>query len=130
MLYSLYRDYAGAATSNAIDIRDDDTIVAVVLDMSMNAATDNQSLYAELGFVATSQFFTNDASSVLVGGRIDQRFVTSGFSIPNKVLCFQTQIDVFSGDRLYLNVSGTAGAAGFVRAFLHTGKPRKSVARR
>jgi hypothetical protein len=112
MVYKLFVTIAASTGIASLDIREDDTIVAISLNTSSAGS-------AEVSFLSTPQASTNDTTGSLIGtpGGVDTS--VNGIEIP-----------VQAGERLYLH-AGTG--TGDVSAFIYTkgGAPtRQSVRRR
>lgn len=130
-----YRQYtAGAAASTStstMDIRQDDTIVQVVLDLAAIQAIDGDTYYAELSWQQTPSPTTNDISNVIASVFFDFQLLTSGAGVNARSITVEPNIKVFQGERLYLHVVATGVGTAKAYAMVVTGKePPKAAARR
>ncbi len=130
-----------AATANAVaqvDIPEDGAIVGVDWTMAMSSGLlDADSMAAQLSFISTAQFATNDARGAISHIAIGVgTLTTSGVAgvTANKFVSFIEPLTVASGERLYLHSkeSGTAQVDCWAIIHLKTriGTVRRSQRRR
>lgn len=121
-----YRQYtAGAAnstTTSTMDIRMDDTITQVVLDLIASAPADNDTYYVELSWQQTPSQGINDISNVILSTQINFDLVTSGAVTPSKTITIEPNLKVFQGERLYLHTVNTGTGLSKAYANIVTGK--------
>lgn len=130
-----YRQYtAGAAnstTTSTMDIRQDDTIVQVVLDVSAQAPADGDTFYVELSWQSQPSPTTNDISNVIASTFMPFDLTTSGAGVPARTLTIEPNIKVFQGERLYLHCVNVGTGTSKAYASIVTGKePPKAASRR
>ena len=125
-------------TQNAlaqIDIPQDGFILGLDWDVNAQFDASDETLAAELSFIATNQLMTNDVRGRISSVSVFNEFVTSG----QNTVSVQKYVDVkeiivSGGERLYLHAVVTAGVAGTIRCNLHFemtgGSTRRSARRR
>lgn len=118
----IYRQYtagaAGTTSTSTMDIRVDDTIVSVVLDLTAIGVADADTFYAELSWQQTPSQTVNDISNVLASIQIGVELTTSGAAAIGRSITIPVDQKVFQGERLYLHTvnvgTGTSKAWAFV----------------
>lgn len=130
-----YRQYtaglANQTSTSTMDIRQDDTITQVVLDLAASAMADNDTFYAELSWQAQPSPTTNDISNVIASLYFDFQQTTSGSAVAARTITIEPNIKVFQGERLYLHTVNTGTGNTKAYANVVTGKePPKSASRR
>lgn len=119
----IYRQYtAGAAnttSTSTMDIRIDDTITAVVIDLFATTVADGDTFYAELSWQSTPSPTTNDISNVLASVSFGVEITTAGgINLGRSITIPIDKMKVFQGERLYLHCvntgTGTTKAFAFV----------------
>lgn len=122
----IYRQYtagaAAATTTSTMDIRTDDTIQQVVLDLSAIQPVDGDTFYAELTFQQTPSPTTNDITNVIASLFMDYQLLTSGSVIAARQLIINPDIKVFQGERLYLHTVATGTGTCKAYALVVTAK--------
>lgn len=126
-----------------VDIREDDTIVGVTMELSRDAFQGDGSYYAELSFISTNQVDQNDTQGSIHSIEIrDVADFAAPFGAPvpaeNIRIFLPTNFAVSSGERIYLHFGGkngqpTAAASTIVAtAYLHSTKAgtRRATRRR
>ena len=123
-------------TENAaanIDVPDDGTIEGIQIAHTADLDADETST-AEISFIATQQATTNDARGVLAVTALRASLVTSGLGNAVSNVHFPMDIDVAGGERLYINIGGSAGVISTIYALIYfrprRGLPRRSARRR
>lgn len=134
MIQSLYASSTGGVESAlaAVDVPRDGVIIGVDWAVWANIDADNETYIAELSFGSVSTINSND-----VRGRISA--VAAGISLTTSgVAAIQinkyvgpVSISVAGGERLYINVSATAGVTSGVHCMVHYSfdEPRARVRR-
>lgn len=130
-----YRQYtagaANATTTSTMDVRQDDTIVQVVLDCAAIQPVDGDTYYAELSWQQTPSPTTNDISNVIASVYFDFQLLTSGAGVNARTITIEPNIKVFQGERLYLHCVNTGTGTSKAYASIVTGKePPKAASRR
>lgn len=122
----IYRQYttgsANTTTTSTMDIRTDDTIVAVVLDVAAIGAVDNDTFYAELSWQQTPSATTNDISNVIASTFFDVQITTSGGTVAARQITVPCNVKVFQGERLYLHCVNTGTGTSRAYATVVTSK--------
>lgn len=122
----IYRQYtAGAAattTTSTMDIRVDDTINAVVLDLTAVGVADGDTFYAELSWQQTPSQTTNDISNVLASVQLNIELTTSGAAALGRTITIPVDQKAFQGERLYLHCVNTGTGTSKAWAFVCTSK--------
>lgn len=90
-----------------MDIRVNDTISSVVLDVAAIGAIDNDTFYAELSWQQTPSPTTNDISNVIASIYFDVQVTTSGGTVAARQITIPADIKVYQGERLYLHCVNT-----------------------
>jgi hypothetical protein len=127
MIYKLFAQSVGAAGSASLDVREDDTIVGIFLDMSVAGVVDGTSGECELSFLSSSSFTTNDVVGALAGMKTDFELLTSGGINNARSGWFPCNVDVNAGERIHLHVTSTATIT--VRCYLYTDKKAPATSR-
>lgn len=130
-----YRQYtaggANTTSTSTMDIRQDDTLVQVVLDLATIQAIDGDTYYAELSWQQTPSPTTNDISNVIASVFFDFQLLTSGAGVNARSITIEPNIKVFQGERLYLHTVATGIGTCKAYASIVTGKePPKAASRR
>lgn len=124
VVYKLFVETNTSADSAAqLDIQNDGFIEGVLMDVScaaMDALSDSCS--AEVSFMSTNTFGTNDVRGSIMILRTIQNFLTSGGGAQGKsqFVALQKGIPVFAGERIHLHVTMSAGLTINVQVFLYT----------
>lgn len=130
-----YRQYvSGAAnttTTSTMDIRQDDTISQVVLDLTALAPADGDTFYLELSWQSQPSQTTNDVSNIICSTQMNIELTTSGFGAIGKTITIEPNLKVFQGERLYLHAvnTGTGSSRGWAHV-VTSKEPPKSASRR
>lgn len=125
----------------SVDIPEDGFIVGIDWDMhSTGDATgyaDSDHIAAQLSFIATNQFLTNDARGVISNCSIATgTLTTSGIGSPfqSKMVAFPEPLDVAGGERVHLHIQEGGVATATVNVMIHLkvrgASPRRSRRRR
>lgn len=130
-----YRQYtaggANTTTTSTMDVRMDDTIAQVVLDLVALAPADGDTFYAELSWQQTPSPTTNDISNVICSTFFDFQIATSGAGGNFRSLTIEPNLKVFQGERLYLHCVNTGTGTTKAYASIVTSKEApKSASRR
>lgn len=113
---------AGTTTTSSIDVRMDDVISEVVLDLSASGVADADTFYVELSWLATASRGTNDTTAVIASTEIGVELSTSGATQLAKVLVLRPNAKIFAGERLYLHCVNVGTGVSKAYAFIVTGK--------
>lgn len=123
MIYRQYTAGSAAATSTStMDIRVDDTIKAIVLDLTAVGVADGDTFYAELSWQQTPSQTTNDISNVLASIQIGVEVTTSGAAALGRTITIPYDGKCFQGERLYLHTVNTGIGNSKAWAFVCTAK--------
>jgi len=130
-----YRQYtagnAASTTTSTMDIRQDDVISQVVLDLAAIQPVDGDTYYAELSWQQTPSPTTNDISNVIASTYFDYQLLTSGGVVAARTMTIEPNTKVFQGERLYLHTIATGTGTCKAYASVVTGKePPKSSSKR
>lgn len=130
-----YRQYtAGSAnttSTSTMDIRQDDTITQVVLDLIALGVADGDTFYAELSWLPNASATTNDISNVIASVAFNIELTTSGAAVLGRTLTIEPNLKVFQGERLYLHCVNTGTGTSKAWAHVVTAKePPRSASRR
>lgn len=123
MIYKLYTGGI-ASTSTSIDIREDDTITGILLEINSIGPGDGTMLWGELSFLASASTTTSDTNGVVaaIGAALEAGAAgTQNCSVP--IHLTNLNIPVSAGERLYLHFvvgSGSTGSGSNATAFIYT----------
>jgi len=131
-LLQLYGAGTGG-TQNAIgslDIPEDGNILGVQWAAYITADADQESMQAEVSFIATNLININDARGMISSIKTGAMVITTGISFSNINLWAPlNDLNVSGGERIYLHIISTAGVGSFVIAMVHL-ETRRPTARR
>lgn len=117
-----------------IDVPDDGTIEGVEWAGAASLDANGEEFAAELSFIATNQFGTNDSRGQISTIRAGIGILTSGGGVTQLSRFTPMNLDVAGGERLYLHLTASAGVASSIEINLHfrpsRGLPRRSQRRR
>ena len=103
-----------------IDIRQDGSLVGLDWDCYATLDATDESLAAELSFIATTQITTNDVRGRISSVSIINELLTSGQnSVSIQKFVPLLELQVFGGERLHIHLVATAGVTSSVRINLH-----------
>lgn len=139
IIYKLEGTGTGGATSNdvvSVDIQNDGLIEGVWVQVTatgMDALNDN--CRAEVSFLSTNTFGTNDTRGSILIVSAFQSFLTSGGGLSGGqgFVTFAKGIPVVAGERIHCHTTGSTGVTPTVTAFLYvrtTSNARSSGRRR
>jgi len=115
----------------SLDIPQDGVITGIDWDGRADVDADGEVIEAELSFIATAQFGTNDVRGRLssVGAQIS--LTTSGVAHTSlQKFVGPTEIPVAGGERLHLHLNATAGLSSTIRVNIHLDVGRSRDVRR
>jgi hypothetical protein len=132
MIYKLWASLSGSTDgAAALDIREDDQIICVCIELDVIGPADGIRYAAELSFGSTNQINVNDSSSSIISVAFAHEMLTSGMAIPTQRAIIQPRISVSAGERLYLHLLTTSpGGVMSGRAFVYTGGGDRKVSPR
>ena len=118
-----------------IDIPQDGFILGIDWDANAQLNASDETLAAELSFIATNQLTTNDVRGRISSISVFNELLTSGqHAVSIQKYVDVKEISVSGGERLYIHTVVTAGVAATVRCNLHFemtgGSTRRSARRR
>lgn len=118
-----------------IDIPQDGLLVGVDWDVRIDMDADAEVFDAELSFIATSQFFTNDTRGRISSVSAIQTVLDATGGQLGTIQKFVPILDLIlhGGERLFLHIISSTGVGGNTRCTLHfvggTTTPRRSARR-
>lgn len=123
MSQTLLAMYANVTTSSdaaaSIIIPEDGRIEGIYFAHSATLNADGEDSVFEVGFTATNNITTNDVRSVLLVGRARMGLLTSGAATVSSNQFVPFDVDVFSGEKVYLHVSGSSGVVTGLNIIIH-----------
>lgn len=117
---------AATTTTQSIDVRQDDTITQVLLDLTCVSVTDGDTFYVELSFLATPSQATNDTNGVIASTQLNIELTTSGAAQLGKSILIEPGTKVYAGERLYLHCVNTGTGSSKAYATVITAKDAPS----
>lgn len=129
-------DGTGGAENAAanIDIPEDGMITGVEWSAAPALNADGEEFAAELSFIATGQFSTNDSRGQISVVRARLGLLTSGASATGLDRFTPMDLAVSGGERIYLHLTATAGVVSSVELIIHfepgSTRTRRSARRR
>lgn len=119
----------------SVDIPRDGFITGIEWDANADLDADTERFRAELSFIATNQFATNDVRGRISSVSVQISLTTSGIATAFlQKWVGPLNLRVAGGERLYLHLFGTSGLASEARCNVHldtgTGAERRSARRR
>jgi hypothetical protein len=121
MIYKLHSSGSGDGNVS-LDVREDDVIEGIGLDISMAGPSDGAAVDVEVAFGSSSSFSTNDTSGTMIGSRIDYDVITSGAAQAGKWAFMPMKVKINAGERLYMHIDVTGSLTYWARAYIHTSK--------
>jgi len=112
-----------------VDIPQDGEIVGIEWAINADLDADAEVINAEISFIATYQTGTNDSRGIISGAAARISLTTSGVAVVSINKYTPVNISVAGGERLYMNLSSTAGVNSSVSANVYF-QPSRQIRRR